>query len=373
MTTLNANRRRYLMGLGATIAASSMIGCGDDRPTDTAIHWKMACAWPSNMSSDKEKSPVEMGFFDSAERLASKINQLCLGRLRISVHPANELAPAFGVFDAVQRGSVQMGHGLASFWQGKSPATPFFAGLPFGMTANETNAWLLAGGGMELWQELYQHFNLLPFPAGNCGPQMAGWFKRTIRSVRTIRGLKLRVTGLSAKTWERIGGVAVNVAGNDLKAALAGEQLDAAEWLSPWHDLALGLQESAKNYYYPSWNEPSTTLECIVNKSAFETLEADLQTAIRTACIATHAEESALMQARNQQALIRLVSDHQVRVSRLPADVLQALRLAADQVIAELANSDQFAKKVFESASAFREQANQWQRVGDRAYLDARG
>jgi TRAP-type mannitol/chloroaromatic compound transport system substrate-binding protein len=313
------------------------------------------------------------GLFEAAERLAKRINDCCAGQLKVSVIGSENAAEAFGVFDEVSLGQVQMGHSCALFWQGKSSAAPFFAGLPFGMTASENTSWLLAGEGLALWRELYAHFGLVPFPAGNLGAQMAGWSRKEMRSLRQVRALTMRMTGLSAQIWQRIGGQTVNLEGKDLVDALKAGKLDGAEWMGPWHDQELGLHKVAKHYYYPGWQEPGSSLECFVNQAALKSLPANLQASIESACLASHLEETSLMQARNQQALLNLVSVHQINVRRLPADLLSALSAASDSVRAELIESDQFAKRVFDSAMRFREQARQWQIVAEQAFVNARG
>lgn len=363
------NRRQFLsdrlplLALAGS-AALTMAACTPNEvEKSTAIQWRMRTSWQKDMP----------GLFEAAQRLAKRINHSCAGRLKVSVQAAESSQEAFGIFDEVAAGRCEMAHTSAQFWAGKSLATTFFSSLPFGMTAGESTSWLLAGEGWALWRELYAKFGLAPFPVGNTGAQMAGWFKRELKSLRGVKGLKLRVTGLAAEVWRRIGGEVISLDGSALVNALDAGTIDAAEWMGPWNDLSLGLHRGARNYYYPGWQEPSATLECMINQRAFDALPDDLQTAIESACLACHAEETALMTARNQQALLTLVGVHKINVVRLPTDVITALSRASEAVRSDLAARDKFARRVFDSAMAFREQARQWQQVGDQAFVTARG
>lgn len=361
MTSAPKNRRQFLrLGLPALAAAGVLAGCSET-DTDTALHWRMKCSWHKDTP----------GLYASAQRLVDRINAQTQGRLKVMLVPAQE--DGFQVFDQVAAGEFELGYSTPMFWAGKSPACALFAGAPFGLTGSELNQWLLAGEGLSLWRELYAHFGLLPIPAGNLGAQMAGWFAREVRSLRSVRGLKIRATGLTAEVWNRIGAQARGVNGDALVAALKDRTLDAAEWMGPWHDTELGLHTAATNYYFPGWQEPGTNLECLINQAAFATLAPDLQASVETACLAVHLEESALNAVRNQQALLNLVGVHKVNVRKLPADVLIALSQASNAVLTEIANRDSFAKKVYDSLSAFREQTRQWQRVGEGAFVVARG
>src|SRR5690606_28795988 len=200
------------------------------------------------------------------------IEQMSGNRLQVRVYAAGELIPAFEIFDAVSRGSAEMGHGAAYYWRGKTEAAQFFAGIPFGFNAHEMNAWLYYGGGLELWQEVYAPFGLVPFPAGNTGVQMGGWFKRPIESMDDLRGLKMRIPGLGGEVLKRAGGTPVNLPGSELFTALQTGSIDATEWVGPYNDVAFGLHQAARYYYYPGWQEPGPAMEIFVNQRAWESL-----------------------------------------------------------------------------------------------------
>jgi len=224
----------------------------------STIKWKMVTTWPKNFP----------GLGTGANKLAQLITQMSAGRLKVKVYGATELVPAFEVFDAVSRGTAQMGHGASYYWKGKTQAAQFFAAVPFGLNAQEMNGWLYHGGGMELWQELYEPFGLIPAAAGNTGVQMAGWFNKQINSAADLKGLKMRIPGLGGEVLRRAGGTPVSLPGGEIFTSLKTGAIDATEWVGPYNDLAFGLHKAAKYYYYPGWHEPGTTLEALINKKA---------------------------------------------------------------------------------------------------------
>ena len=255
--------------------------------------WKMVTTWPKNFP----------GLGTGAENLANLINKLSSGRIKIIVYGAGELVPAFEIFDAVSRGIAELGHGSAYYWKGKNESLQFFSTVPFGLTANEMNAWLYYGGGQELWQKAYSKFNLVPMAAGNTGIQMAGWFNKEINSLDDLKGLKMRIPGLGGEVLKRAGGTPVNLPGGELFTALKTGTIDATEWVNPYNDLAFGLHKAAKYYYYPGWHEPGTTLECFLNKEIFDSLPEDLQNIITGAAKIANLDMLSEYIARNNEAL----------------------------------------------------------------------
>lgn len=238
-------RRHLIKGLGAGALVAGLAACGKEQVSPAAsenrkVHrWKMVTTWPPNFP----------GAGVGANRLAKRIEKASNGRIQIKVYGGGELVPAYEAFDAVSSGAVQMAHGAAYYWKGKAPAAQFFAAVPFGMNAQEMNAWLYYGGGWELWKELYAPFNLMPAPAGNTGTQMAGWFNKEINSLDDLQGLKMRIPGLGAEVLKRAGGTPVNVPGAEVFTALQTGTIDAAEWIGPYNDMAFGLHKAAKHYY----------------------------------------------------------------------------------------------------------------------------
>jgi TRAP-type mannitol/chloroaromatic compound transport system substrate-binding protein len=367
-------RREWLRGAGLAAAAAGVAGCGAGtvatgsgagaagRADEPVRHWKMVTTWPANFP----------GLGSGVAKLAESITQASGGRIVVKVLAAGELVPAFETFDAVSRGTAEMGHGASYYWKGKAEAAPFFCAIPFGMNAQEMNGWLYNGGGLELWRELYAPFNLVPFPAGNTGVQSAGWFNRDINGVDDLKGLKMRIPGLGGEVMARLGATPVNLPGGELFQALQSGTIDAAEWVGPYNDLAFGLHRVAKYCYMPGWQEPGPTLECIVNKTAFDALPDDLKAIVDMCCRAVNDSMLAEYTARNQQAVEQLVNEHKVEFRALPEPVLAALKDATRQVLEDMVARDPFAAKVHASYSAFQQQAAGWHRLSEVAYYATR-
>jgi TRAP-type mannitol/chloroaromatic compound transport system substrate-binding protein len=363
-------RREWIGAAGLAAVGAGLAGCGaaeqapaDGEATDRRVrHWKMVTTWPANFP----------GLGTGAAQLAQMITAASGGRLNVRIYAGGELVPPFEVFDAVSRGTAEMGHGAAYYWKGKAEAAPFFCAIPFGLNAQEMNGWLYSGGGLELWRELYAGFNLVPFPAGNTGVQTAGWFKREINSLADLRGLKMRIPGMGGEVMQRLGAVPVNLPGAELFTALQSGAIDAAEWVGPYNDLAFGLHRVAKYCYYPGWQEPGPTLECIVNKTAFESLPADLQAIVDVCCRAVNDSMLAEYTARNPQALRQLIDEHGVQFRPLPAEVLDALRRATAEVLQQSAARDPFVARVLASMEAFRDAVADWHRVSEVAFYATR-
>jgi len=349
-----------------------LVGCGGDRDaaspdreqqaTQKTYHWKMVTTWPKNFP----------GLGMAAENFAELVARMSGGRLKVKVYGAGQLVPAMEVFDAVSQGTVEMGHGASYYWKGKSPTTALFTTIPFGLNAQEMNGWLHYGGGMALWRELYEPFNLIPLAAGNTGVQMAGWFNREINSLADLKGLKMRIPGLGGEVISRMGVEAVNIPGGDLYIAMQTGVIDATEWVGPYNDLAFGFHQVAKYYYYPGWHEPGPTLELMVNKQAFSSLPDDLQAIVEGAARVINQDMLDDYTARNNGALKELVESHGVEVRPLPDEVLAELNRVTDQVLEEIANKDPLFKRVYESQNAFKTGVMDYHKISEEAYYRAR-
>ncbi|WP_428355337.1 TRAP transporter substrate-binding protein [Methyloprofundus sp.] len=348
-------------GVGAIATGGTLLAPGVVH-AKAQFKWKMVTAWPKNFP----------GLGVGANQLAQMINEMSGGRIKVKVYGANELVPAFEVFDAVSTGTAQMGHSGAYYWKGKNEATQFFSSVPFGLTAQEMNAWLYYGGGMELWRELYAPFNLIPAAAGNTGVQMAGWFNREIKTIDDLKGLKMRIPGLGGEVLRRAGGTTVNMPGGELFTSLQSGALDATEWVGPYNDLAFGFYKVAKYYYYPGWHEPGSTLEAMINKQAFNKLPGDLQSIVMAACKAVNIDMLSDYMAKNNQALDALVNKHGVKLMPLPDEVLRKLKQISEEVVLELANKGPMAKKIYTSFNQFRGQVSNWSALSEQAFLKAR-
>ncbi len=328
----------------------------------TIREWKMITSWPKNLPA--------LG--TSPEEFSARVARMSNGRLRIRVYGANELVGGLEVFDAVSRGVAEMGHSGAYYWQGKIAATPFFSSIPFGLTGSEQDAWLSYGGGKELWRELYEPFGLIPIRGGNSGTQMFGWFNREINSLDDLQGLKMRIPSLGGEVFRRAGGTPVTMQVSDVFNALQTGMLDAAEFVSPYNDLAAGYHAVADYYYYPGWHEPGSTLETIINKVAFDALPPDLQEILLTAAEAMNQLLHDELTARNNEALRVLVEEHGVQLRKLPDDVLVEFRRIAEDVVAELAATDPATARIHASWSTFREGVMNYRDIAEEAFIEAR-
>ena len=333
-----------------------------DRPDVQTIHWKLVTTWPKNFP----------GLGTGPENFARYVDEMSDGRLKVRVYGAGEIVPAFEVFDAVSQGVADVGHGAAYYWKGKIPSAPMFTAIPFGMTAQEMNAWLHKGGGLELWREAYAPFNVVPMAGGNSGVQMGGWFRKEILSVDDLKGLKMRIPGLAGEVFTLAGGTSVRIPGGELYTSLQTGVIDAAEWVGPYNDLALGLHEVAKFYYYPGWHEPGPTLEIIFNKSSLDALPPDLRAIVTTAARAANQEMLDEFTARNNAALSELMENHGVQLRRFPDDVLRALYEGTRQAIDKLVAEDEMAAKTYASWSDFYSKVRNYHHISEQAYINAR-
>ncbi|MDP4650285.1 MAG: TRAP transporter substrate-binding protein, partial [Haliea sp.] len=324
--------------------------------------WKLVTTWPKNFP----------GLGAGPENFARMVGEMSSGRLNVRVYGAGEMVPAFEVFDAVSQGVADAGHGAAYYWKGKIPSSVFFTAIPFGMTAQEINGWLHYGGGLELWREAYAPSNIIPFAGGNTGVQMAGWFRKEINSLEDLQGLKMRIPGLAGDVFTAAGGTSVRISGGELYTSLQTGVIDAAEWVGPYNDLALGLHEVAKYYYYPGWHEPGAMLELIINKDSFAALPPDLQAIVTTAARAANQAMLDEFTARNNAALKELVERHGVQLRQLPEDVLQALYSASEQTLESLVATDPLAAKIHASFIEFYDGVRAYHHISEQAYINAR-
>jgi TRAP-type mannitol/chloroaromatic compound transport system substrate-binding protein len=322
------------------------------------FHWKMVTTWPANF-------PV---FQEGAEKFANDVRVMSRGRLDIHVYAGGELVPPLQVFDAVSQGAIEMGHGSPYYWAGKVPEAQFFSSVPFGMTARGMNAWLYYGGGLELWREVYAPYNVIPFPMGNTGIQMGGWFNKKITSMEDIRGLRMRIPGLGGKVLERAGGNPVLMAGSEIYTALERGIIDATEWVGPFHDLRLGLNRAAKYYYYPGWHEPGTMFELIVNQKKWNELPVDLKQIIDTAAAAVSEKIYAQMEFNNQTALEQIRASKNIELLEFPRDVLDELQRMTKITLDEEAAANPAFQKVYEAYSSFNENYNDWSELTEESY-----
>src|SRR5689334_18504742 len=353
--------RRKLTRLAATGAAGAL--AAPRLALAQARRWKMVTSWPKRLP----------GPGMSAERVAERVRTLSGGRLDITVHAAGEIVPAFEVLGAVGNGVADMGHTASFYWQGKMPSAACFTTVPFGLTPGEHVAWVDAGGGQALWDELYAPFGVKPFMAGNTGVCMGGWFRREIRSLADLRGLKLRTLGLGGEVYRRLGATPQTTPPAEILVSLQSGVIDGAEFVGPGTDIALGLYRVAQSYYYPGFNKPNGTGECIVSLKAWNALSDELKAVVAHACATEANYALAEMERLNAQALAALVNEHNVKLAAFPEDLIAAARVQANDVLAELAGRSAITGKVHASYAAFRQRTAPWSRISIESVLRARG
>lgn len=320
---------------------------------------KLAETWGANF-------PV---FGDTTQKLATMVKKMSGGRLIIEIDSANKHKAPFGIFDMVKSGQYDLGHSASYYWKGKLPATMYFTTMPFGMIASEQFAWFYYGEGMELMQELYAPHNLLSFPGGNTGNQMAGWFKKEINSVADLQGLKIRIPGFAGEVLAQLGAKPTNIAPGELYTSLERGTIDAVEWVGPSLDLRMGFHKIAP-YYYTGWNEPAAELQFLVNKKTFESLPADLQEILRVAMQASAYDMYAHSTHASAENWSTMLSEFpNIKVKTFPKEVMDALKAANTRLLEESAAADPFAAKVLASQKAYLTKAREWTNMSDLAYL----
>ena len=327
------------------------------------IEWRMVTTWPKNFP----------GLGVGAENLARRINAMSGGRLTMKVFSAGEMVPALQALDAVINGTAEMSHGAAYYWQNKNVGLSFFTGVPYGMTSREHSAWVRFLGGQQIWDEIYDQFGVQGFLSGDTGTQAGGWFRKEIKTVAEIKGLRFRTPGLGGQVWAKLGASVTNLPAGEIFQALQAGTLDAAEFVGPYNDLALGFYQICKDYYFPSFIEPGLATEAVVNKAKYKALPADLQEIIRSACQAEYDQVASDIYANDPRALDTMVTKHGVKVHQFSDEILAAGAKAAAEVLTGVRNSDNaLAKKTAESFISALNLLRQRAESTDTPYLRAR-
>jgi TRAP-type mannitol/chloroaromatic compound transport system substrate-binding protein len=356
-------RRRFIVKAGGVLAAAGAASIVDAPHViaQAKVQWRMSTTW----------TPALDVLQGSAEQFARLVDELSGGRFRIEVFPGGQIMPQFACFDGASQGTdIQAFMGASYYWVTKDPAVQWFSAVPFGMNPEAMAAWYRQGGGLQLWEEIYSAFNLVPRPSLSTGPQMAGWFRRKINTLADYKGLKMRIPGLGGQVVAKAGAAVVLTPASEIYAALERGVIDASEWIGPHDDMKLGLHTTARYYYYPGWHEPGTTLEFGFNKKAYEALPADLRRTLDHAAAATQANGRSDYEARNAVALEKLKTEFKgkVEVLPLPAPVLRDLKKLAGQVVRGESEKSPMAAKVYASYTRFQAQHTGWSRVSEGAY-----
>ena len=340
-------------GLAGLLAA----GVAPAVHAQATIRWRMASSFPKSL-------PI---LFGAGNVFAKAVRAMSGGKFEISVHAAGELMPAFGVLDAVQQGSIECAHTSAIYFFGKDDTFALGSALPFGLNSRQMTAWMYDGNGGKLMREFYGKYNIVNFPGGNTGAQMGGWYRKEIKSLKDIKGLKFRVGGFPGRVIERMGGVPQNIPGGDVYAALEKGTIDAAELVGPYDDLSAGLFKIAPFYYYPGWWEGSAQLDFYINNKAFEALSPEYKAIVEAAAAQAHSDMQAKYDARNPGALKQLVAAG-TKLRPFPKDVMNAAFKESMALYDEISAKNENWRKIYADYSKFRADQNLWFRFPDATF-----
>ena len=351
-------RRSFVRGAGlaGVLAAGAAPAIVNAQAT---LRWRLASSFPKSLDT----------IFGAAEVFAKKVSELSGGKFNISTHAAGELMPALQVVDGVQNATVEMAHTAPYYFFGKDETFALGCAIPFGLNSRQMTAWMFEGNGLKLMREFYKQYNIVNLPGGNTGAQMGGFFRKEIKTLADLKGLKMRIGGFGGKVLERIGAVPQNIPGGEIYSALEKGTIDAAEWVGPYDDLKLGFNKVAPNYYYPGWWEGGPQLTLFVNNKAYEGLSAEYKAIVESAAAYAHIDMQARYDARNPAALKTLVGQG-TKLFRFPKDMMEGAFKAAMEVYAELNASNPAWKKIYEDYAAFRRDSNLWFRFTEAGFDD---
>jgi TRAP-type mannitol/chloroaromatic compound transport system substrate-binding protein len=349
------DRRSLIKNAG--IAGVLAAGMAPAVHAQAAIRWRVASSFPKSLDT----------IFGGAETFSRAVRTMSGGRFEVTVHAAGELMPAFGVVDGVQNGTVEAAHTAPYYFFGKDDVFGLGCAIPFGLNSRQMTAWMYEGNGLKLMREFYAKYNIINFPAGNTGAQMGGWFRKEIRTVADVKGLKFRIGGFGGRVIERLGGVPQNIPGGEIYQALEKGTIDAAEWVGPYDDLKLGFNKVAPNYYYPGWWEGGPQLDLYVNTKAYEALSAENKAIVESAASHAHVVMQAKYDALNPGALRQLVGAG-TRLRAFPTDMMNAAFKAATALYQEIGTKNADWKKIYADYSRFRAEQNTWFRFTETTF-----
>jgi TRAP-type mannitol/chloroaromatic compound transport system substrate-binding protein len=353
-------RRSFLkkagLGLAAGAAAAPSIVNAQAAGLPT-VSWRMAGSWPKSLDT----------LYGGMEEISKRVSDATGGKFTIKVFAAGEIVGGLQVLDAVQNGTVECGHTAVYYYFGKDPTFALSCAVPFGLNARQMNAWLYHGGGKELLREFFKDYNVIPFNAGNTGAQMGGWFRKEIKTVADLKGLKFRISNMAGMALTKLGVVPQNIPGGDVYPALEKGTIDAAEWVGPYDDEKLGFYKVAKYYYYPGWWEGGPNLDFLVNIKAWEALPKEYQAVLESACAASSISMLAKYDTLNPAALKRLVANG-VRLRPFSNEIMAACYKAANQVYDEISAKNAKFKKIYDAMVKFRTDQVQWFSIAENRY-----
>jgi len=343
-------------GAAGVAAAASTVAAPAIAQSMPEVRWRCPSSFPKSLDT----------IYGAAEQVSKRVAEATDGKFQIRVFGGGEIVPALQVADAVQAGTVECGHTAPYYYVGKDPTFAFATAIPFGLNSRQQTAWMYNGGGRELMNEFYAGYNIHGIPCGNTGCQMGGWFRKEIKTVDDLKGLKFRVGGFAGQVLAKLGVVPQQLAASDIYPALEKGTIDAAEWVGPYDDLKLGFNKVAPFYYYPGWWEGGPQLEMYVNKGEWEKLPKHYQAILEAACAEAHSGMQARYDAQNPKALRELVAGG-TRLTPFPIPVMEACAAAAEELYAETAGKNAKFKKVFDNWKPFRAEQNLWFQVTENS------
>ncbi|MBX3650864.1 MAG: TRAP transporter substrate-binding protein [Burkholderiales bacterium] len=349
-------RRSFLKKAGLGLAAGTVAAPAIVRAQPN-IQWRLASSFPKSLDT----------LYGAAEILSRRVAEGSDGKFQIRVFAAGEIVPGLQVLDAVQNGTVQCGHTAPYYYIGKDPAFAFATAMPFGLNARQQNAWMYYGGGLEAMAALFREYGCVQFPSGNTGVQMGGWYRKEIKSLADLKGLKMRVAGLAGQVLAKLGVVGQQIAGGEIYQALEGGTIDAAEWVGPYDDEKLGFQKVAKYYYYPGWWEGGPQLSTIVNIKQWEALPKHYRSIFESACAEANVHMLAHYDAKNPEALKKLVAGG-AQLRQFPKPVMEAAQKAAFEIYDEAAKKSAHFRRIYAQWLKFRSDQFLWFRVAEMSY-----
>ena len=312
------------------------------------------------------------GLGTGAQRLAKRINAMTDGRINVEYFAGGERVGAFDAFDEVASGRAQAYHAADYYWKGKHLGWAYFSSVPFGLTYQETNAWIRFAGGQELWDELAGGFGLKCLMAGNTGVQMGGWFRKEINSPDDFKGLKMRIPGLGGDVIAKLGGSPVSLPGAQIYENLVSGAIDATEWVGPWNDSFMKFYEAAKFYYYPGFHEPGTMLSFGMNAEWWHGLSTTDQLIIEAATAAENDIMMAEYTAKSGAALKKLIEEQGVKLRQFNDDVYDAFGKAAEEVFETVRAHSDLANRIDASFRKARSDIGAWSKISEQAYIAQR-
>jgi len=349
-------RRSFLKKAAAGLAVGAAAAPAYSQ-TQAQVTWRMCTSWPKSLDT----------LFGGADLVARRVGEITNGQFQIRAFAAGEIVPALQVLDAVQAGTTECGHTAPYYYFGKDPAFAFGTALSFGMNARQQAAWWLFGGGKDLMAPLYKDYGVLSFQAGNTNCQMGGWFRKEIKTVADLKGLKFRIGGMAGLTMQKLGVVPQQLGAPDIYPALEKGTLDAAEWVGPYDDEKLGFNKVAKFYYYPGFWEGGPMVHCYVNEKKWNELPKHFQAAFETACNEATTWMQAKYDAQNPAALRRLIASG-TQLRPFPRAVLEAAEKASYEVYEEMSGKSAHFKRIYGDWKKFRDEQFLWFRVAEQAY-----